>query len=136
VTHPRAAFVDIAFRRRTRSSDFFTALLRETHQVDVHYLNADPTNQMAEIAASGYDLIVCWQTEFCAPYFLACDLRVVCVPMFDAVERAPAWYWALMKQARFVNFSRALHLLHKEAGVESQLVQYCDPAAVEGATPA
>jgi hypothetical protein len=86
---------------------------------------------MREIADSDYELIVCWQTEFCAPYFLLRGKRVVCVPMFDGVENVPNWYWLAMRQARFINFCQSLHLRHKSLGIESIYAKYFGTAKMD-----
>lgn len=131
MTTPKIAFIDHPFHRKTRSSNFFVELLSETFVVHLFYLDPDPRSTMREIADSDYDLVVCWQTEFCAPYFLTRGKRVVCVPMFDGVETAPDWYWLSMRQARFINFSEKLHLLHKSLGIESIYAKYFGVAKMD-----
>jgi len=120
----KVAFIDHPFHRKTRSSNFFVSLLSERFAVHIFYLEPDPRPMMQEIADSDYDLIVCWQTEFCAPYFLLRGKRVVCIPMYDGVENAPDWYWLAMRQARFVNFSETLHQRHRSLGIESTYARY------------
>ena len=93
----------------------------------MHRYFLEPDRQralMQEIADAGYELVVCWQTEFCAPYFLLRGLRVVCIPMFDGVEGVPDWYWLPMRQAHFVNFSETLHNRHRRLGIDSLYVKY------------
>ncbi len=118
------AFVDHPAHQKTGSADFFVELLEERFDVHRYFLEPDPRALMQEIADAGYELVVCWQTEFCAPYFLLRGLRVVCIPMFDGVEGVPDWYWLPMRQAHFVNFSETLHNRHRRLGIDSLYVKY------------
>lgn len=118
------AFIDHPFHRKTRSSDFFVDILRKDFEVDLYYAETDSRDLIKSIADKAYDLVVCWQTEFCAPYFLMRGIRVVCLPMYDGVANAPDIYWIGMKQARFISFSKALHLRLTSLGIESFYFQY------------
>ncbi|GLQ18653.1 glycosyltransferase [Maritalea porphyrae] len=120
----KIAFLDLPFHRKTRSSSFFVELLSEEFEVDVFYVDTDPRATLQELAQSSYETIICWQTEFAAPYFLLVGKRVVCVPMYDGVATAPDWYWTAMAQARFVCFSTTLHNRLKRLGLDSLSVQY------------
>ena len=118
------AFLDHPFHRKTKSSNFFVEMLSKEFEVHVFYLEGDPREMMREIADSNYETIICWQTEFCAPYFLMRGKRVVCIAMYDGVANAPDWYWLPMRQARFVNFCKALHRKHAALGIETLYVKY------------
>jgi hypothetical protein len=124
MTKPKVAFLDHPFHQKTGSSNFFVDFISEDFDVDVFYYEPDPRAVMREIAQAGYDIVVCWQTEFCAPYFLMRGLRVVCIPMYDGVANAPDSYWLAMRQARFINFSRVLHRRLQGLGIESYHFQY------------
>ena len=89
-------------------------------------------NDLAEIADENYDSIVLFQTEFCAPYFLARGKRTVIVPMYDACAHMPESYWRGMVGARVISFCRRLHNRMSECGLESIYLQYFpDPAAIQ-----
>lgn len=118
------AFLDHPFHQKTRSSNFFIDLLKEDHDVDVFYVEDDPRDLVRLVADRGYELVVCWQTEYCAPYFLMRGMRVLCIPMFDGVAKMPDIYWQSMRQARFINFSRSLHNKLTSLGIESYHFQY------------
>ncbi len=120
----KIAFIDHPFHKKTRSSNFFIDVLKDEYDLHTFFLGVDPRSTIEEIADSDYDLVICWQTEFCAPYFLMRGKRVVCIPMFDGVENAPSWYWLAMRQARFINFCQDLHRKHRSLGIESIYVQY------------
>lgn len=122
------AFIDHPFHRRTKSSKFFIDLLSEEFDVHTYYPEPDPRALMKEIVDSGYDLAICWQTEYFAPYLLMRGLRVVCIPMYDGVANAPAAYWLAMRQARFLNFSQRLHSRHRELGIETYYIKYFSEA--------
>ncbi|PYG57397.1 glycosyltransferase [Rhizobium sp. UGM030330-04] len=118
------AFIDHPFHRKTRSSNFFVDILQKDFDVDIYYAETDSRDLIKSIADKEYELVVCWQTEFCAPYFLMRGIRVVCIPMYDGVANVPDIYWIGMKQARFVSFSKALHLRLTSLGIESFYFQY------------
>ncbi|QXZ80905.1 glycosyltransferase [Rhizobium sp. L51/94] len=124
MTRAPIAFLDHPFHKKTKSSNFFIDILSKEFDVHVFYLEGDPREMMRELGDSNYETVICWQTEFCAPYFLMRGKRVVCVPMYDGVANAPDWYWLPMRQARFVNFSRTLHQRHRALGIESIYVKY------------
>jgi hypothetical protein len=118
------AFLDHPFHLRTRSTKFFVDALAREFDVHVFYIESDPRAQMQEIVDAGYDQIVCWQTEYCAPFFLMRGMRVTCIPMYDGVATLPDWYWLPMRQARFINFSEALHARLKRLGIETYHFKY------------
>lgn len=120
----RLAFIDHAFHRKTKSSNFFVRLLIPEFDVDIYHLEDDPRDQLLLIKDNYYDIILCWQTEFCAPFFILNQFPVICIPMYDGVENVPDWYWIPMRQARFISFSKILHLRLKKMGIESSYVQY------------
>ncbi|WP_421852698.1 glycosyltransferase [Oricola sp.] len=120
----KIAFLDHPFHRKTRSSHFFAEMLGDEFEVHTFYVEDDPRAIMQEIGDSDYDIIVCWQTEVCAPYLLMRGKRVICIPMYDSVAYAPDWYWLAMRQARFISFSKKLHDRLKKLGVESFYFQY------------
>lgn len=124
MSKPKIAFLDHPFHRKTRSSHFFADLLSETFEVHTFYVPDDPRAIMQEIGDSSYDIVVCWQTEVCAPYLLMRGKRVVCIPMYDGVANVPAWYWMTMRQARFISFSKKLHERLRGLGIESYYFQY------------
>lgn len=131
MTRPVVAFIGHPFHQKTRSSHFFVALLERDFDVHVFYIEPDPRALMQEIADAGYSLVVCWQTEFCAPYFLMRGIRVICVPMYDGVANTPDWYWLAMRQARFISFSQFLHKRLRSLGIESFSFQYYGDAKTE-----
>ncbi|GLQ54970.1 glycosyltransferase [Devosia nitrariae] len=131
MTKPALAFIGHPFHTKTRSNNFFIEILKREFDVHVFYIEPDPRALMEEIANAGYELVVCWQTEFCAPYFLMRGLRVVCVPMFDGVERAPDWYWLTMRQARFISFSQELHRNLRRLNLESYSFRYYGHSVLE-----
>ena len=78
-------FFDHAAHRQTRSSDFFVDILRQAFDVsEIRYVEAErillPKTLAIDPAA---DLVVLWQLDYLAPFFLAQHRRTVVVPMFD-----------------------------------------------------
>jgi len=123
----RVAFLDHPFHRKTKSSNFFLEILEREFKVDVYYIESDSRDLLQIIVSKDYDTIVCWQTEYCAPYLLAKGQRVVCIPMYDGVANAPDIYWTSIRQARFINFSQAIHHRLLDLDIESYYFQYFNP---------
>lgn len=120
----RLAFIDHPFHLKTKSSHFFVDFLSESFNVDVFHLDSDPRDQLLLIKNNNYDFIICWQTEFCSPFFILNNIPVICIPMYDGVENMPDWYWASMNKSRFICFSKTLHFRLKKLGIDTCYVQY------------
>ena len=129
-------FIDHAFHKQTRSSDFFINILRDFFEVDVVYI--DQTDYAGMIALQGsdnVDLVMLWQMDFLAPIFLARGLRTVVIPMYDGSSELPDLHWIWAKHARFLNFSRCLHERVRRLGATSLYVKYFVPAKQESSLP-
>lgn len=120
----RIAFIDHAYHQVTKSANFFVDLLRERFDVSVYYDGIQSQSFVNDIMLAKFDIIVLWQTEHLAPYFIAAGQRVVCVPMYDGAGHAPPHYWHHMRQARHINFCQALHNRVCSLGLTSLPVQY------------
>jgi hypothetical protein len=103
-------------------------LLRQLGTVDHFFVDV---NDLAEVADANYDVTILFQTEFCAPYFLARGKRTIIVPMYDACAQMPEAYWRAMVGARLISFCRRLHVRISECGIESIYLQYFpDPSTI------
>jgi hypothetical protein len=126
----KIAFLDRTFHKGTGSSLFFVTLLERLGTVQHFFVDHCGASGLVEIADADFDLVVLWQTDFCAPYFLARGKRTVIIPMYDGCARIPEVYWRAMSQARAVSFSSALHNKMSAHGIDSLYVQYFpDPKA-------
>lgn len=125
----RIAFIDHPYHQVTKSADFFAELLRKRFDVNHYYAGIQTADFVNDIVLGKFDIIVLWQTEYLAPFFLAEGQRVVVVPMFDGAGKAPDYYWHHMRQARVINFSKALHGRINDLGLTSLPVQFMkDPS--------
>lgn len=125
----RIAFIDHPYHQVTKSADFFVDLLRKRFDVRHYYAGIQTADFANDIVMGDFDIIVLWQTEYLAPFFLAEGQRVVVVPMFDGAGQSPDYYWHHMRQARVINFSKSLHDRISGLGLTSMAVQYMkDPA--------
>ena len=120
----KIAFLDQTFHKETGSGLFFVRLLERLGTVQHFFVQDAGSSGLAEIADSDFDLIVLWQTDFCAPYFLAKGKRTVIIPMYDGCARIPEVYWRAVSQARAISFSSALHNKMTAHGIDSRYVQY------------
>jgi len=120
----KIAFLDQTFHKETGSALFFVKLLERIGTVQSFFVAGGGASGLVEIADADFDLIVLWQTDFCAPYFLARGKRTVIIPMYDGCARIPEVYWRAMSQARAVSFSSALHNKLTACGIDSLYVQY------------
>lgn len=118
-------FVDHIYHRRTSSSNFFLALLRNFFDVEIFYVDPSAPHHLSRIAeADRFDVAVLWQIDFLAPYFLAKNIPTVVIPMYDGSGTMPDLHWIWARKARFINFSRRLHERIRYLGGESLLVRY------------
>ena len=127
----KIAFLDNAFHLRTKSSLFFVELLERLGTVVHFHVNIYELSMAAEIATADFDLVVLWQTEYFAPYFLSCGKKTVVIPMYDGCAGASNLYWQSMREARAVNFCQKLHFRHQSLGLSSFYARYFpDPSAI------
>ena len=124
-------FFDHAAHRQTRSSDFFVDILRQAFDVEIRYVEAErillPKTLAIDPAA---DLVVLWQLDYLAPFFLAQHRRTVVVPMFDGSGTLGDSHWLASRGARFVNFSYNLHTKLVRLNCTSFLARYFPPASL------
>lgn len=120
----KIAVIDHIFHQKTMSSNFFMQILKDIGKIDCFYLSINRFTLIAEVADAGYDLVILWQTEYCAPYFLACGIPVLIVPMYDGCNKLPSMYWESMIDARILSFSRALHKKFNSLNLDSYYLQY------------
>lgn len=127
-------FVDHVCHQKTRSADFFVAVLRRRHEVVEFYYERFYRCELppAEVAAA--DLIVFW--EFLPSRFAlgVPGKRCVFVPMFDN-EWGSKWLWRRLARAgmNVISFCRAVSAHARACGVRSLLeVQFAfDPSRFE-----
>jgi hypothetical protein len=128
----RILFVDHAFHKTTRSSDFFRSLLERHFVMDTVYFDPRDEKGMTSLRVpQGIGLVVLWQMDFLAPLFLAQGVPTVVVPMFDGSSQLPDLHWIWAQQARFINFSRWMHDRVHSMGGTSLLVKYFLPPVPE-----
>ncbi|GAP38672.1 glycosyltransferase [Piscinibacter sakaiensis] len=122
-------FVDHAFHRTTRSSEFFVRILRRFFEVEI--LDIEPEEDatpLPDLSRLDHDLVVLWQMDYLAPAFIARGMRVVVVPMYDGSSSLPDVHWVWARQARFLCFSRRLHHRIERAGGRALRLRYYKPA--------
>ncbi|HKU28671.1 MAG TPA: glycosyltransferase [Candidatus Sulfotelmatobacter sp.] len=132
----RALFVDHAFHRKTRSSDFFIEILRNAFEIEQFFLDPDgPADRALLAAARTSDLVILWQMDFLAPLFLAMGKPTIVIPMYDGSSGLPDLHWLFAHRARFCNFSLALHQRARLLGGETMLLRYFPPPVPENELP-
>lgn len=132
----RLLFVDHAFHKRTRSSDFFTQILSEEYEVEIYYLDPEEEPDDGVVAAARQaDIVVCWQLDFLAPLFRSLGKPVIVIPMFDGSGGMPDLHWIFASGARFFNFSIALNERIRMLGAETMQLRYFPPPAPKKELP-
>ena len=132
----RALFVDHAFHRKTRSSDFFIDIVRNGFEVEQFYLDPEgPADRTVLDAAQCSDLVILWQMDFLGPLFLAMGKPTIVIPMYDGSAGLPDLHWVFAHGARYCNFSLALHQRVRLLGGESMLLRYFPPPVSETELP-
>lgn len=128
--------IDHSFHKSTGSSRFFIDLLTPHFEVDHQYVDPEcPDASPVFQGVPDHDLVVLWQFDFLAPYFLALGKRTVVVPMYDGSANMPPLHWQAAGEARFVNFSRTLHDRVAASGGQSLLVRFYPEPVPEAALP-
>lgn len=132
-------FLDHAFHKETRSSNFFLSLITDNFDlVDVEYIDSEKLYDISGRALAGkrvHDLVILWQLDYLAPIFLASGYRTLVVPMYDGSANMPYEHWIGMSGASFVNFSRTLHERIIAIGGRSFLSKYYLPPVKEEQLP-
>jgi glycosyltransferase involved in cell wall biosynthesis len=124
----KIAFIGNLFHKKTLSSQFFAKILNKYFEVEFYY--GLPRNNLKEIkfdeiSSQKYDYIILWQVmpniNILNTYFDA--NQIIFIPMYDNVFN---WnkQWNSYKVYKFINFSKTLHSLHKEFGIDSFYIQY------------
>lgn len=128
--------LDHSFHQHTRSSNFFLEIVREHFEVELLYVSTERESAIRpQHPLESYDLVLLWQLDYLAPYFLARGIRTVVVPMYDGSATLPQEHWQASCDARFVSFSRTLHDRIGLAGGESLAVRYFLPPCAESELP-
>lgn len=123
IQKPALLLVDHEFHRKTKSFDFLREILNRRFDVDHVYI--DPEGSFDEaLLRRDVEHVVIAQMDFITPLFLAAGKRVCVVQMYDGSSALPDDHWRLNKQARYINFSAALHIRALRLGAESLLVRY------------
>lgn len=116
-------FVGHYFHQKTTSSRFFIDVLKTRFEVTEVFVDPSRDGQIDNLE-NEYEYIVLWQVDYLAPQFLNLGKKVIVVPMYDASGGLCSLHWKISKNARFLCFSRKLHLLISAAGCKSLLVKY------------
>ena len=130
----KLAYVGHAFHLRTRSTEFLIHILEQHFDVVTLAVDPEKLNEATlDLSTADIDIVLVFQLDFLAPIFIAQQIRTVVVPMFDGSANMPEAHWQLSNQARFVSFSRQLHVNMQRAGSNSLLVKYFpEPSAAPG----
>jgi len=122
------ALIDHPFHKKTKSTVFIEELLRRLGDVDLHWeenwWNGKGIMDLVPIINGNYDLVVCLQTEFLAPYILRHNNNVVIIPMYDGAHRWNDRFWKQCTRARIINFCRTAHEHHTRLGCDSYYFKF------------
>lgn len=129
-------FVDHYFHQKSRSVDFLLKMMQAAFDVDLLYVDIEvDTGLNTPLPIEQYDLVLLFQLDFLAPYFLRRGIRTVVVPMYDGSANLPKLHWEVSRDARFLNFSRTLHDRILAAGAQSLCLKYFLPPCNEKDLP-
>lgn len=101
-------------------------LLRKHFVVDILLVgsNREDVEKTLTDQKLKYDLVVLWQIDWLAAYFLALGFKTVVIPMFDGSSTLDNIHWEKARGALFINFSLNLHNIISAADCESIYVRY------------
>ncbi|GJD57892.1 glycosyltransferase [Methylobacterium dankookense] len=121
----KVLFIDHKFHEHTKSSRFFVELLKRRFHVSEIFVDPHLAHQVELFSQlDSHDIVVVWQMDFLASAFCAYGKPTVVIPMYDGSNSMPDIHWALLKRAKFINFSLALHERTRLLGCESYLAKY------------
>jgi len=123
-------FIDHIYHKSTKSSLFMIDLLKKHFDIDIIFIDPHEKYIEKKINQSGiakYDLILLWQIDWLAPYFLRLGFKTIVIPMFDGSSKLDSLHWRVARDALFINFSLHLHNIITEAGCNSIYVRYFPP---------
>lgn len=121
----RILYIDHIYHIKTRSSNFFLDIIKNSFDVVCVYQDPEKTLDLTIIAnAQNIDGVIIWQLDYLAPIFLAMGIPTTVIPMYDGSANMPALHWLSARGAQFINFSITLHERIRLTGGRSLLVKY------------
>ena len=124
----RIALIDHPYHKKTKSTVFIQNLLEQLGTVELYWeenwWNGKGIMDLAPVIQGEYDLVVCLQTEFLAPYLLRHNANVVIIPMYDGAYRWGDSFWKQCTRAKIVNFCRTAHEHHTRLGCDSYYFKF------------
>lgn len=119
-------YIDMAFHKKTKSSDFVIQLLREKYAVDEVYLDVSRIASVDEsLKGKKYDYLVLWQLMPTADFLNELTFyKGIFFPMYDAVVRLTRDDWEPFKSFTIINFSKTLHEYLCKEGFCSKYIQF------------
>lgn len=124
----KIAIIDHPYHKKTKSTIFIQKLLEQLGEVELHWeenwWNGNGIMDLVPVIQGEYDLIVCLQTEFLAPYLLRYNNNVVIIPMYDGAHRWSDGFWRQCTRARIINFCRRAHEQHTALGCDSYYFKF------------
>jgi len=120
----RICFIGHTKHKATKSSQFFLDIIKQDANVECYYFDESNYSALSQLYTQSFDLVICWQYDFCALSFIARGYATVVVPMYDGSEGHAIQHWKLIKEARVLNFSYTLHNLCQRNGIDSLYAKY------------
>lgn len=124
------AFIDHSFHKASRSSDFFTEILRQEYNATMFFdetWNGGPEADTGAINAGKFDVVMFWQSLPAPGSLLRLNCRnLIWVPMFDSEWNRADMVWRALRaiNVKVICFSKAIFETTRKNGVSSQYVQY------------
>lgn len=115
-------FVDHETHRKTHSADFFLEILREHHEVELHYYSRYYDCGLTEAQVNSADVIVFWEFLPDRFRFAIPGKRCIFVPMYDN-EWGSQWQWRRIARSGMsvISFCRAVSEHARRMGVKNIL---------------
>lgn len=131
---PSLLFVDHVFHIKTQSFHFLIEILQRDFDVTIKYVDPDSSFDVDDLMDDN-EFVVLAQMDFLTTHFINMGKKVCVVQMYDGSAGLPDRHWQINRQARYLNFSVALHARALAAKAESHLVRYFpDPSKFEPVT--
>ncbi|MEM4619301.1 MAG: glycosyltransferase family 4 protein [Desulfurococcaceae archaeon] len=120
-------FLDHPYHKITNSSNFFIDIMKRFGEIEFIYIdphNFNDLNYIMNVNLSEYKLVVLWQLDYFAPFFLGKGIKCIVVPMYDASGSFDQIHWIAMNGSLVVCFCLHLYRLVAMAGNRCVYVKY------------
>jgi len=103
----KVTFLNLTPHLKSRSNKWLSDYIAQFSEVTVCCVDTDPS-VIYDVLISEPDLVICFQCDLLAPWFLANGIPAISIPMADACENMPEDYFSLSGMLGSVSFTQLI----------------------------